>query len=444
LLKGGAVAIVVTSKGLPGPDGSVIEPQTAFRFEMTYQGDWKAFFKGQRDGKWVVHIPTTQTGPYDERPTSVAQSQWLETLRIGPRGRKLKDIWYGRWETAGLQDVEGALGPLRTSPNVDRQMLEMFGQHRSMYTSLKDMNAYLDERLETDPDNPDVHACRAQIVSDRFKHTETLKIVQPALLAHPHHERLLWLASYAHLCLSNWVEGEAVCALYRSLYPDTEHTLSRHAWFLAELQQYDEAIALMEQLMATFDDRVRPGRLKRIGEYHQRAERYDEALAVYERALTSCTPDDDYTKTEILFEKGWIHLHIREASLEALNALVQVNRAFMTHPKLHYHKGLAYRGLDCWVEALAVFELAQREGFRGDELLFYKGLTHFELAQFEEAVGALTEYLTHHPAWANALYWRGQAKASLGDEAGALADWKEAARLAHPDAAQKLADLADD
>ena len=44
------------------------------------------------------------------------------------------------------------------------------------------------------------------------------------------------------------------------------------------------------------------------------------------------------------------------------------------------------------MEALAVFELAQREGFRGDELLFYKGLTHFELAQFEEAVGALTEY----------------------------------------------------
>ena len=114
--------------------------------------------------------------------------------------------------------VESALGALLTSPSLDRQMLEMFARHRSMFTSIKRMNAYLDERLKTEPHNPDLHACRAQILSDRNKHTQALKRAQAALQTSPNHKQLLWIALQSHHSLRRWAEGEAVCAHYRSLY----------------------------------------------------------------------------------------------------------------------------------------------------------------------------------------------------------------------------------
>jgi predicted O-linked N-acetylglucosamine transferase (SPINDLY family) len=194
---------------------------------------------------------------------------------------------------------------------------------------------------------------------------------------------------------------------------------------LQGLERFDEALASYERALA-----IRPNYAEahnNRGVVLQEIERFDEALASYERAL-SIKPN----YAEALTNRG---IALRELT-RFDEALASYEQALAIQP--NYAEAYNNRGITLWVlkrldDALANYERALAIKPDYAEALQNQGLVLHELGRSDEALVSYQRALTIKPNYADAYRSQGATLHELKRPAEALASYERALALA-PDA----------
>ena len=163
-----------------------------------------------------------------------------------------------------------------------------------------------------------------------------------------------------------------------------------------------------------------PEVLVNLGNLLARQTRREEALALYDRALTA-RPDF----LEGLFNRAGLLLELKRPE----DALENYDRVVALRPELFVawnNRGSALRALQRHEEALASFERAAALNPSHINALTNRALALWDLRRLQDALAAADQTLNVQPAHAEALYTRANILRDLGRMAEALADYEQA------------------
>lgn len=166
------------------------------------------------------------------------------------------------------------------------------------------------------------------------------------------------------------------------------------------------------------------------GVAHWRLDRFDLALADYERSL-AINPDDP----ETYVNKGNAHV-FREEHMAALASYGQAVIIDPKHPLAHRNMGNALLEIKEFPAALKSYELAIAATPNESAPYYLRGHLLMEMKRYREAVADFDAILRLDSRDARALAYRAVCWEQLGDAARSHAD-REAARVIDPGIAEK-------
>jgi tetratricopeptide (TPR) repeat protein len=165
-----------------------------------------------------------------------------------------------------------------------------------------------------------------------------------------------------------------------------------------------------------------------LGSIQAKLDKLEDAVASFRKAA-----DLDPLSADTHLNLGIALAELSESQrVDLTRALAEFSQAVRLAPNSaapHYHRGRALFNLDRYAEAEPELEAALKLQPNDPASLYVLGLTESQLGRIERSNELLTRVTALNPQNAKAHYFLGQNLLHQGDTAGAIAQWREAAKL---------------
>ncbi|QIB64316.1 O-linked N-acetylglucosamine transferase, SPINDLY family protein [Kineobactrum salinum] len=172
----------------------------------------------------------------------------------------------------------------------------------------------LDQALQLDPQDPELHNTRAQALYRLGRAVEAVDHLETALKLKPRLKQARLLLIKLYNDAGGFNEALAHVATAEQHFPGDDEVLARKAHALAKLTRFGESIQTHEELVANFPDD--PVHLSNLASAYRSVGRFEEAEAQYLRAL-SLAPQQDKTYSNYLMAMHYNPAHSAQALFDA-------------------------------------------------------------------------------------------------------------------------------
>ncbi len=149
---------------------------------------------------------------------------------------------------------------------------------------------------------------------------------------------------------------------------------------------------------------------------------YLKAIADIEK-YAQMKPSEPADKVQVALGMAYAGANQHERAIEAFDLALKIKG----DPEYHFRKGNSLAPLGRMQEAIASYDAALALDPNYAEAINNKGNALASMGRFPEAIALFDQAIKLKPESPNFRFNRGMAKHSSGDDAGACADWKQAA-----------------
>ncbi len=285
-------------------------------------------------------------------------------------------------------------------------------------------------KARTKSSNPADQVAQALTARAEGKPDEAERLCRQVLAKHPNHADSWHLLGV--VLRERGAQEEALPALERAhaINPQEPTILVNRGRVLQDLQQLEPASAAFRAALK-LDQNCLDARIS-LGEVLDAQERWDEALAVLQPAL-SLAPDDPHWTAEVQYSIAQV-FHHQSRLTEAEQLLRETMHLVPTYPGVHNSLGNVLRDQDRLEEALACYEAGR--ALRPDLPQIHSNLGNAfrELGQLSAAEAAYREALRLRPNYADAWSNLGNLLVDCAKPQEAIEAYRRAIELSPDDA----------
>ena len=237
----------------------------------------------------------------------------------------------------------------------------------------------------------------ARACADVGKFEEGIAVINDALALYPNDHELLSTKAYLHMDLENYAEAVKILESIIDQYPDHEYKHRSLAKAYENIGKKDEAVLYYQKTLEINPENVEV--LERLGDIYMDRYKAEENMAHYHQAIilgekilalmSSCYY---YVHVGIMYERGYEF----EKSLECYRKAAEIDPDDIWP---HNNSGYTYKLMGRYEEAIEKYKQAIAMMTVGQSMMPYRNLaTVYEiLEQYDKAMECYEEVLKHWP-----------------------------------------------